>query len=85
MHTGGDVVVTMAVEPKESNPDALTGLLLIGIEQALYDFIQSLKEEFDDSEKRMIFVSVYSQAFIQGPLFLGLQNLHEDLKDSIAN
>ena len=58
--------MTMAVEPKDTKPDALTEGVLLGVEEALNQFIESLKEDYDKSEDRMIFVSVHSQAFLQG-------------------
>ena len=75
----------MVVEKKDDSPETLTEAVLVGIERALSDFIESLKETYDNSEDRMIFVGVYSVAFLQGPLYLGALNLHKDEKDSIAN
>ena len=74
MHSGGDIVVVMEVQHKEDTP-ALSVSLLLGIEQALDDFFEALKDEYDASEDRMVFVSVFSPAFINGPLFLGNQSL----------
>ena len=59
--------------------------MLVGIEKALDDFIQSLKKEYDKTEGRMIFVSVFSAAFLQGALYVGKIDLHGDEKNTIAN
>ena len=75
----------MVVEKKEDSPDTLTGSLLLALEKSLDDFIQSLKKEYDNTEDRMIFVSVYSDSFHKGPLYLGKLNLHDEDKDSISN
>ena len=63
-------MVVFKLEPNESSKDGLCEAVLLALEQALNDFIESLKEDYDKSEDRMIFVSVYSQAFINGALFM---------------
>ena len=63
-------MVVFKLEPNESSKDGLWEAVLLALEQALNDFIESLKEDYDKSEDRMIFVSVYSQAFINGALFM---------------
>ena len=60
----------MVVEKKDDSPETLTEAVLVGIERALSDFIESLKETYDNSEDRMIFVGEYSVAFLQGAYIL---------------
>ena len=85
IHGGGDVVVVIKIEPKESD-NPLCEAILLGEEQALDDFFQVLREEYDQSEKRMVFVSVFSQSFQNGPLFMGRNDLHpEKSKDKKEN
>ena len=71
MHGGGDIVVVFKLEPNESSKDGLCEAVLIGVEHALNNFLESLKKDYDKSEDRMIFISCYSEAFINGALYMG--------------
>ena len=62
----------MLVEKKDDSGDSLTYSLLVQIENALADFLESLKQEYDNSEERLIYVSVYSIAFFRDPFLWGL-------------
>ena len=75
----------MLVEKKDDSGDSLTYSLLVEIENALSDFLESLKQEYDNSEEGLMYVSVYSIAFLRGPLFIGALKLHDEDKESIAN
>ena len=70
-HDSGDIVVVFKFEPNESSKDGLCEAVLLALEQALDEFLESLKKDYDQSEDRMIFVSVYSEAFINGALYMG--------------
>ena len=71
VHDGGDIVVIFKLEPNKSSKDGLCEAVLLALEQALNDFIESLKKDYDKSEDRMIFVSVYSEVFVNGALYMG--------------
>lgn len=43
--------------------------LLLALERALDDFFESLKQDYDATEQRMVFVSVFSQSFLQVRFF----------------
>ena len=71
IHAGGDIVIVFKLEPNESSKDGLCQGVLVALEEVLNDFIESLKKDYDKREDRMIFVSVYSEAFINGALYMG--------------
>ena len=43
--------------------------LLLALDRALDDFFESLKQDYDATEQRMVFVSVFSQSFLQVRFF----------------
>ena len=59
----------MKVEPKESSHNTMCQGLLLALERALDDFFESLKQDYDAAEQRMVFVSVFSQSFLQVRFF----------------
>lgn len=79
---GGDILVTMKLESKPSRPNIMTTACLYAVEKALDDFFNSLREEYDSSEQRLIFISVHSPAFTSD-MYLGWNELYCDY--SIAN
>ena len=70
MHEGGDICIIFRLQNNESGKDGLCESVLLVLERALDDFIESLKEDYDEKLSRMIFVSVHSEAFLNGALYM---------------
>ena len=72
---GGDILLKMKVQELPNHPEVLAEDILLGVYHSLDDLIEKLKSEFDDSERRMIFIDDQNQAFTV-PLLLGSFMLH---------
>ena len=74
---GGDILLRMKIRELHKSSTILATDILLGVYNALDQLIEKLKSEFDDSEKRMVFIDVQSLAFTV-PLFLGSFDLHNE-------